>query len=259
MAGNTYISSVFRATKTSTDPVDCLDFLLRKYLPGLVRNRHNAKQTATQITNNTYFPTRTSKQEWEFKPILKFTWTETRPAKKQLQPLELQDYHLIPSLPLAPLKSLLCYQPPSQYTRHSWEKCPSPNCISCNSYDIIIDAHLPVPIAACNDYRCIYLLHHPKDNGKKHVFLSSTLNPSTGTTGQTRNETTVAKHLAMGAIRWQILTLIPGTYCPPYKTTDPKITEGRRKLTKQVEDVIIHEEPWSRSFYNKLDVELRQK
>ena len=248
-------ASVFRATKISTDPADCLDFLLRKYLPSFVRNGHNAKETVTKITNNPYFPTRTLKQEWEFKPIIKFTWTETRPTKKQIQPLELQDYHLIPSLPLAPLKSLLCYQPPSQYIRHNWEKCSSPSCRSCNSYDIIIDSHLPVLIAPCNDYRCIYLLHHPKSNGKKHVFLASTLIPNTGTTGQTRHETTIAKHLSMGAIRWKILTLIPGTYSPPYRTTDPKIMEWRRKVTKQVEDVIIHEEPWSRNFYNKLDVE----
>ena len=137
--------------------------------------------------------------------------------------------------------------------------CPIlPNCRSCNAYDINIDAHLPVPIAPCNEYRCIYLLHHPKSNGRKHVFLASTLTPNTGTTGQTRQETTIAKHLSMGEIRWQILTLIPGTYSPPYRTTNPKITEWRRKITKQVEDVIIHEEPWSRSFYNELDVEFRQ-
>ena len=35
---------------------------------------------------------------WEFKPIIKSTWIETRPTKKQLQPLELKDYHLIPTL-----------------------------------------------------------------------------------------------------------------------------------------------------------------
>ena len=50
----------------------------------------------------------------------------------------------------------------------------------------------------------------------------------------------------------------PRNIQPPYMTIDPKITEWRTKITKQIDDVTIHEEPWRKSFYNKLDVEFRQ-
>ena len=220
--------------------------------PQITAEWHNAKETVAKITNNTYFPTRTTiagmgiQTYHQILPGLILTNQKTTPA--------LRATGLSPHPFLAPgTPKKLVVLPYHQANTNS-----SPNCRSCNAYDINIDAHLPVPIAPCNEYRCIYLLHHPKSNGRKHVFLASTLTPNTGTTGQTRQETTIAKHLSMGEIRWQILTLIPGTYSPPYRTTNPKITEWRRKITKQVEDVIIHEEPWSRSFYNELDVEFRQ-
>ena len=47
MAKNMYLSSAFRASKTATDPSDCLDYLVHKYLPPLVRSGHNATQTST--------------------------------------------------------------------------------------------------------------------------------------------------------------------------------------------------------------------
>ena len=73
MAKNTYLSSAFRASKTSTDPTDCLDYLVHKYLPPLVRSDHNATQTATKLALTSYFPTPTEKREWEYKPIIRYT------------------------------------------------------------------------------------------------------------------------------------------------------------------------------------------
>lgn len=40
-------------------------------------------------------------------------WSKTRPTKKQTQPLELKDYHLIPSLPLHPSKVCCAFNSPT--------------------------------------------------------------------------------------------------------------------------------------------------
>ena len=111
-----YHPSAFRASKTSTDPSDYLDYLINKYLPPLVRSGHNATETATKLAITSYFPTPIEKREWEYKPIIRYTWSDTRPNRRQLQPLELKDFHLIPILPLAPLKYLLAYQSPKPVT-----------------------------------------------------------------------------------------------------------------------------------------------
>lgn len=78
------------------------------------------------------------------------------------------------------------------------------------------------------------------------------VNTNTGGTQQTASNATNAHHLSVGEFRWQILTLIPGSYNPPYKAIYPKIIEWRKMISKQVEDTIIHEEDWNKSFYNKL-------
>ena len=105
MAKNTYVSTAFRLTKTSTDPSDCLNLLLRKYLPALVRKGHSATDTVKKLFKFSYFPTHSEKKEREHKPLLRYTFTQTRPTKQQMLPIEIKDYHLIPSLPLAPLKA----------------------------------------------------------------------------------------------------------------------------------------------------------
>eukprot|EP00800_Vazella_pourtalesii_P013361 TRINITY_DN3195_c0_g1_i1.p1 TRINITY_DN3195_c0_g1~~TRINITY_DN3195_c0_g1_i1.p1 ORF type:complete len:139 (-),score=2.07 TRINITY_DN3195_c0_g1_i1:22-438(-) len=133
MAKNTHLSSAARASETATELSDCLEYLLLKYLPALVRNGHNTIETINKLTIASYFPTPSPKQEWEFKRIIRYTWSDTRPNKKQLTPLEIKDYHLILTFPLAPLKSLLSYQPHKTTYKHEWQKCNNIDCIMCNN------------------------------------------------------------------------------------------------------------------------------
>ena len=156
MAKNTYLSSAARASKTATDPSDCLEYLLLKYLPALVRNGHNTIETIQKLTTAAYFPALSPKQEWEFKPIIRYTWSDTRPNKKQLQPLEMKDYHLIPTLPLAPLKALLSYQPPKTTYKHEWQKCSNIDCIMCNNYDLYTTSTLAVPVTTVTTTAVLY-------------------------------------------------------------------------------------------------------
>ena len=195
MTKNTYISSAFRAAKTSTDPADALNYLIRKYLPTLVRNGHDAKQTLITLINTTYFPQQTTKKEWEFKPIIKYTWTNTRPTKKQLTPIELKDYHLIPNLPLAPLKGLLAYQLPTKFSNHIWNPCRCNECIMCTCYRIYTANHLNVPITPCNNYRCLYLLTHEQNENEQHLYLGSTLDPKITPQNAIANHLTKASSL----------------------------------------------------------------
>ena len=65
----------------------------------LVRNWHNTIETITKLTIASYFPTLSPKQEWESKPIIRYTWSDTRPNKKQLTSLEIKGYHLIQHYP----------------------------------------------------------------------------------------------------------------------------------------------------------------
>ena len=41
----------------------------------------------------------------------------------------------------------------------------------------------------------------PQKQMEENVFLASTLTPNTGTTGQTRQGSTIANHLSMGELR----------------------------------------------------------
>ncbi|KAI6649856.1 hypothetical protein LOD99_6406 [Oopsacas minuta] len=163
MCKNTYQSSAFRASKIATDPSDALDHLLRRYLPSLRRLGHNMKEVIGKLVNICYFPTTSDREPFEYKPILKYTYSQTRPSKAQLHPLEITDYHLIPNIPLAPLKELLCYQCPKSTHQHNYIHCPTQTCIMCNSYDTLVSAHLAVPVIPCTRLRMLYLLHQGKD------------------------------------------------------------------------------------------------
>ena len=254
MAKNTYLSSAFRASKTSTDPSDCLDYLVNKYLPPLVRSGHNATETATKLALTSYFPTPTEKREWEYKPIIRYTWSDTRSNRRQLQPLELKDFHLIPTLPLAPLKSLLAYQPPKTSYTHTWEQCDSKECISCKRYSLFTTSTLAVPITPCNSYRCLYLLHHPGDHEIEHVYLGTTLvqgNSPTNTPGPL----VIAEHLSKANIQWQILSLYSSSYKTPHNCQDSKLLEWKHKLEKLHNNILIHQFPWKTSFYKQLHTE----
>ena len=108
-----------------------------------------ATKTVTKLVNLSYFPSHTTKKEWEYKPIIKYSWTQTRPTKKQLTPLEIKDYHLIPSMPLAPLKGLLSYQPPNLTPNHTVDPCGATQCLLCQTYNIFTTCHLSVPTIPC--------------------------------------------------------------------------------------------------------------
>ena len=110
MCANTYVGSAFRATKIGTDPSDTPDHLIRKYVPALRRLEHNVHEVITKQVNIANFPRKTEKPEWEYKPIIKYAFSQTRPTKQQLEPVTKQDFHFIPNLPLAPLRELQSYQ-----------------------------------------------------------------------------------------------------------------------------------------------------
>ena len=139
MCANTYVSSAFRATKIGTDPSQTLDHLIRKYLPALTRLGHKPNEVIEKHTNIAYFPKHSTKKPWEYKPILKYTYSETRPTKKQMEPLTKKDYHVIPNIPLAPLKGILNYQKPGKQTEHHWHKCDTQQCSKCSKYYPIIN------------------------------------------------------------------------------------------------------------------------
>ena len=249
MTANTYISSAFRASRTATDPADCLEYLLLKYIPALIRNGHNAKDTITKLFQTSYFPTNSTKKEWEYKPIIKYTWSNTRPTKTQMLPITIKDYHLIPNLPLASLKSILSYQPPHTEPIHEWQSCSNHECIMCTRYSIQTTTHLPVPITPCNLYRCVYLLHHPNDTTSEHLFIGTTLRKKSHLENQLTND--IAEHLCRANIRWQILSLYSASYTTPHKAKDEKVADWNRKLHKQDPTAIIHEYPKQKEFYNK--------
>ncbi|KAI6658717.1 hypothetical protein LOD99_10949 [Oopsacas minuta] len=154
MCKNTYQSSAFRASKIATNPADALDHLLRRYLPSLKRLGHNLRDVTTKLVNICYFPTRTDKEPFEFKPILKYTYSQTRPTKSQLHHLEITDYHLIPNIPLALLKGQLCYQMPKSTHNHNYIHCPSYTCRMCNNYETLASVHLSTPLYRAQDYAC---------------------------------------------------------------------------------------------------------
>ena len=162
MCGNTYVGSAFRATKIGTDPSDTLDYLIRKYVPALRRLDHNVQDVITKLVNIAYFPKKTEKPEWEFKPLIKYSFSQTRPTKQQLEPVTKQDFHLIPNLPLAPLRGLLSYQRPKTATVHRWATCTSNACSKCQKYLPLIEAGTNTPIIPCTYLRCLYILYHPR-------------------------------------------------------------------------------------------------
>ena len=137
MTKSTYKSSAFRASKIGTDPADTLDHLLRKYLPALVRAGHYPTEVITNLVNIAYFQKTQEATEFEKKPIIKYNYADTRPTKNQLKPLEIKDYHLIPQLPLAPLKATLSYQPPHSAINHTIKTCNNTECEECNKYGIL--------------------------------------------------------------------------------------------------------------------------
>ncbi|KAI6658390.1 hypothetical protein LOD99_11033 [Oopsacas minuta] len=184
MFKNTYQRSSFRDSKIATDPSDGLDHLLRKYLPSLIRLGHSAKEVRTKILNICYFRRKSDRGPFEFKPILKYGCSETRPTRNQLRPLKLAEYHLIHNLPLAPLKVPLCFQPPKSRSVQNWMHCSNYGCKVCNAYEILIPSNLSTPVIPGNRVRILYLLHHGKDtNGEpnsKHLLINiANMNSST--------------------------------------------------------------------------------
>ena len=249
MAKNTYKSSAFRATKIGTNPADTLHYLLLKYLPALVRSGHKPMETIKTLVNISYFPQRSEKQEWEPKPCIKYNYSNTRPTKQQMQPLEIKEYNLIPNLPMAPLKAILCYQPPHEKPNHTYHLCGHPECRPCGKYEVIIENHLNPPVIPCTFLRCTYLLHTPNNNNEHHLYIDQ-CNLGNITIYEMVAEGAMERLLKNHNIRWQILTLHNATYKHPYRTIEPEIKKWKDKLQKKHPTATIHTHPHMQRFYS---------
>ena len=242
MCSNTYVGSAFRATKIGTDPSDTLDYLLRKYVPALRRLGHNVNDVITKLVTIAYFPKNTEKPEWEFKPLLKYAFSQTRPTKQQLEPVTTQDFHIIPNLPLPPLRGLLSHQRPKATTVYRWTPCTNNTCCKCHKYMPLIEAGTNTPIIPCSYLRCIYLLYHPctpPTNGNNnnaheeplHFFLAAT-SLEIGKVTYTTLSDPIGNILNTRDLRWQILQLFGATYNKPFMTEEPKLNTWRKKILK---------------------------
>ena len=138
MCANTYVGSAFRTTKIGTDPSDTLDFLIRKYVPALRRLEHNVQDVIVKLVNISYFPKKTQKPEWEFKLIIKYSFSQTRPTKQQLEAITKKDFHYI--ILLEPHRGLLSYQQIRTTTTHRWANCESPAYDKCHKYTPLIES-----------------------------------------------------------------------------------------------------------------------
>ena len=251
MSKNTYKSSAFRATKIGTDPSDILQHLLLKYLPALTRSGHNPRETITTLVNTSYFPSKSTKLEWEPKPTIKYTFSDTRPTKHQLETLELKDYRLIPSLPMPPLKAILCYNPPSRQSSHTYHLCTNTTCDPCNKYTIILTNNLTIPVIPCTYLRCTYLLHTPEtndDNDKTQMYIDQ-CNIANVNIDEMVLTTAITKLLQGRNILWQILAVHNATYQKPYKVIDPSIEKWKGKLQAVFPTAIIYTYPHMQQFY----------
>ena len=103
----------------------------------------------------------------------------------------------ISNLPLAPLKGLLAYQPPQTTPVHEWKTCNMIDCIMCSNYDVLTTAILAVPNTPCNNYHCVYILHHPGTHEQEHVYIDITSVQKKETT----NIDKIAEHLTKAGIR----------------------------------------------------------
>ena len=254
MAKNTYKSPAFRATKIGTDPAETLNHLLTKYLPALVRKGHRAIPTIESLLNISYFPTKSEKQEWELKPIIKYKYSETRPTKQQLQPLQIKDYHLISNLHLAPLKGALCYQPPHKQANHTYHLCGNATCNDCRKYEVIMDNNLNTQIIPSTHLRCTFLLYTTKATSEnQHLYIdqSCLANLSIDKLVEVKG---ISKLLKGRNIKWQILTLHNSTYKKPHRTIDPQIEEWKRKWIKKVPEAKVHTFPHLTRFFENTTI-----
>ena len=121
-----------------------------------------------KLVNISYFPKKTEKPEWKFKPIIIYSFSQTRPTKQELEPITKKDFHFIANIPLAPLRGLLSYQLPRTTTTHRWANCESPACDKCHKYTPLIDSGTNAPIIPYTYLRCIYLLYHPHGNNNNN-------------------------------------------------------------------------------------------
>ena len=253
MCANTYVGSAFRATKIGTDPSDTLDHLIRKYVPALRRLEHNVNDVITKLVNIAYFPRKTEKPEWEYKPIIKYAFSQTRPTKQQLEPVTKQDFHFIPNLPLAPLRRLLSYQRPKTSNTHQWTPCASPSCVKCTKYQPLMEAGTNTPIIPCTYLRCLYLLHHPRTNTTDdtlHFYLAAT-SLEIGTVKYTTLSDPIGAILNNRDLHWQVLQLFGATYTKPYMAEEPQINKCRKKIIKEHPTAVSYPKSELRRFYYK--------
>ena len=252
MCANTYVGSAFRATKIGTDPSDTLDYLIRKYVPALRRLEHNVQDVIIKLVNISYFPRKTEKPEWEFKPIIKYSYSQTRPTKQQLEPVTKQDFHFIPNLPLAPLRGQLSYQKPKQNTTHQWTPCTTPSCAKCAKYMPLMEAGTNTPIIPCTYLRCLYLLYHPRSttNEPLHFFLAAT-SLEIGTVKYTTMSDPIGQILNNRDLHWQVLQLFGATHTKPYMAEEPQLNKWRTKILKAHPTAVSYPKPELRRFYYK--------
>ena len=116
MCANTYVGSAFRATKIGTDPAESLSYLIEKYVLASQRVGHKAEEVVKKLVKIAYYPTKREKVQEGYKPILKYTYSDTRPTKTQLIPITKLDFKLMPEITLAPLKAKLNYAIPNRKT-----------------------------------------------------------------------------------------------------------------------------------------------
>ena len=197
-------------------------------------------------------PAKTEKPEWEFKPIIKYSFSQTRPTKQQLEPVTKQDFHFIPNLPLAPLRGTLSYQKPKLTTTHQWTPCTTPSCVKCAKYTPLMEAGTNTPIIPCTYLRCLYLLYHPRNttNEPLHFFLAAT-SLEIGTLKYTTMSDPIGQILNNRDLHWQVLQLFGATHTKPYMAEEPQINKWRTKILKAHPTAVSYPKAELRRFYYK--------
>ena len=246
----TFHGSAFRATQMGTNPADTLKYLIAKYVPALYRLGHVPNEVITNLTNISYFPTKTNKESVPFLPNISYAFSDTRPTTQQLRPIAKQEFRLIPKIPLAPLKGLLAYNPPNRTNGHNIYTCNDLHCVNCTNYTPKIKAKIAVPVTPCTRMRCLYILHHKHSCDPPHFYISHT-NLTKGPLATTGKFNRLALHLAKDEIAWEILALFPATYTLPINGKTDKEAYWVRQIKEHHEGCIIHTTSTLKQFYAK--------
>ena len=139
---------------------------------------------------------------------------------------------------MAPLKAILCYNPPSKQASHTYHLCPNLICHPCRKYAIILQNNITIPI----------ILHPPDNYDTIHMYIDQ-CNIANVNIDEMVEGTVVTKLLKGRNILWQVLAVHNATYQKPYKVIDLGIAKWKGKLQTAFPEAVIHTYPHMQTFY----------